>query len=187
MLVPLSLGLCLAMAALWTSSFFWYASLTNASAFTRASTNRKFLVYSHAGMIEFTSWAIQLKNPPPDSDSIWQLTAWHAKGVLQDLQSEFLMGVTKFRWRAGTMPLRRGLLAEEHFWISYAFPTVLFAVAPAAWLRRFVRRRAAIKTGHCQHCGYDLRASPGRCPECGTIPASPVAAIPSSVNRHPTV
>jgi rubrerythrin len=49
--------------------------------------------------------------------------------------------------------------------------TVMLAVAFVAFLRtddyeQAQRRRA---DGLCETCGYDLRATPGRCPECGTV------------------
>jgi len=45
---------------------------------------------------------------------------------------------------------------------------ILTAILPAITVTRFIRNRKQI--GHCPKCGYDLRATPTRCPECGHEP-----------------
>lgn len=55
--------------------------------------------------------------------------------------------------------------------IPYWFIFTATAVTPALWLLRRQRRaRAArrLQRSLCPRCNYDLRASTGRCPECGT-------------------
>jgi hypothetical protein len=46
---------------------------------------------------------------------------------------------------------------------------VLATVGSPLLVRLLKRRRARASRGLCTVCGYDLRASPERCPECGTV------------------
>lgn len=67
---------------------------------------------------------------------------------------------------------------------TFALPTPALAsicVVALAWIWFDDRRaRALAAVGKCQRCGYDLRATPGVCPECGPIVSDVRKAWPAS-------
>ena len=72
---------------------------------------------------------------------------------------------------AAYLPYRDEWRLEVEFWL----PLVLLTILPATWLFATTRRRRAAHDA-CPWCGYDLRATPARCPECGKVivPAVPL-------------
>lgn len=61
------------------------------------------------------------------------------------------------------------------------YVVAIFAILPILWVPVAIRSRRTrgLRTGLCDTCGYDLRATPDRCPECRTVPP----AASQTINR----
>jgi len=84
----------------------------------------------------------------------WQQRWWDRLGI------HFVYRGRAAQW-AGKMTL-----VSIPFW----FFLLMFSVLPFIWEAMNFRRRYRSRHCQCPACGYDLRATPERCPECGTIP-----------------
>jgi len=101
-----------------------------------------------------------------EADRSW--AAWYRSASLDQLRANWRRDST---WPV-TPPIR--------YSASYAAVFIATLVVPMLWLALMcfrARQRANRIAGHiCVSCGYDLRATPDRCPECGTTPADQSAA-----------
>ena len=179
-LTALSLLLCVAAAALWIRSF-WVADLLT-DFFYRPRGDHLLrvwpLVRSERGGVSFRVKTSHCAGPamPYPSDRR-QADPARRYPVFQPLPANYPAGVPgRVRhWRREGAGFQFAHIDYEgdtdtNVTMPHATWLVLFLVVPAARLRRLMSDRAAARAGLalCPACGYDLRATPGRCPECGT-------------------
>ena len=61
---------------------------------------------------------------------------------------------------------------QIEFRIALGWAVLMALVVALLCVADFLRERRIARTRRCcRNCGYDLRATPDRCPECGLVPA----------------
>jgi hypothetical protein len=106
---------------------------------------------------------------------------WQPVTVHAFLKQHHLFGLFAFEGEGINFDLAKDIgrphIYERGWHIGFPLwvPVILFAVLPAVVLLRRRRERRRLIGGYCSVCGYDLRATLGRCPECGaTTPAASI-------------
>jgi hypothetical protein len=178
-----SLLLCAGVVALWSSSYHFAQTLYLGAATNEVTEPGQWLathrLHSAPGRLQWISDRSQARDP-----GIFILTGHpgHDTHPLGGKPAE-AHSVAGFEWVVfrgysmlsiyrpfGPQPAPLPVLARR-LSIPYWFLVLASGAGAVPWLCYWVRRRRVLhwrRQGRCSQCGYDMRATPQRCPECGT-------------------
>lgn len=170
-LTVLSLLLCVTTVGLWVRSYFVFDAVNYVSwdffypaRVTSLHGHFAFVTLDMQVQPDTRGWSYENKRANTNEISDFLLLTDFFK-----LTRNLRIGI--FKWLSGE--IRDGkTVGASVLVIPHATMTATFAVFPLTWLIKLIRtrRRARVRSGNCLECGYDLRATPDRCPECGTVP-----------------
>ena len=179
LLAVLSLMMCAATVVFWVRSYRF-----DEGAGYRLKGEYSYRIVSQPGSVWFEivhEISFFDKKPMPDvlsgawtfsdpHDRFWTLGFWykdpgqfHFLGFVYKRGERFM---NRYMRESGVVAL--DAYPESSVAVPYWALVTLFALLPLFWVWRLARRHFRRLPGHCVKCGYDLRASQDRCPECGT-------------------
>ncbi|HEY7089011.1 MAG TPA: hypothetical protein VH518_13030 [Tepidisphaeraceae bacterium] len=164
LLSAVSLLLCVATVGLWVRSYWVFETLGH-----WAVRSDQLAV---ANSLSNQRGSCGLQHVVLTSEQTWMGAIGYEEKRWRIQPADFLVSTwCGFHFELG-VPLGSVPGTKTIVFIPHWLLALVFAVCPSWWLLRERRRRAALRAvGRCKTCGYDLRATPDRCPECGTVAA----------------
>lgn len=164
-----SLVCCVLTAILWAGSFNNAFYIRRAILTThqlremdaRAASGRIYASVQRIGGARF---------PTKPFDSGWQLQIDRDWWAMREGETAFPWTLYDYNRALFNPPNQRPLPLHFGIGVNLLPVILLLAILPARWRYLVLRHRRRLATGHCTVCNFDLRATPARCPECGTVP-----------------
>jgi hypothetical protein len=112
------------------------------------------------------------KGPLVNAEATHPYGGWAASSIPRQLENDTVFGLLDIRGANFALTL-------IPFWLI----TALLLILPIWWYRNPMTLRR-ITAGICPDCGYDLRGSTDRCPECGRAFVGPLNVTPPPPARN---
>jgi hypothetical protein len=180
LLTVLSLVLCVAIALLWVRSYF-------AGDEFEVRKSWKLWARSDTGSLDFgttvpfvESWTLHPPRRLTRTAGSLYCPKWEAGCTRPSRPMRRELGLNKFSsgryeaiYQATVLNNLQEFMGERGYRVAFPhwFPLSILGIVPILWFRNWRRGRRPL-AGYCARCGYDLRATPDRCPECGTVISS---------------
>jgi hypothetical protein len=153
-LAIISFLLCLGFITIWMISCFHEPQLTE------QNFNRTLSIRSAHGQFKliWSNWQPLAPNEkPPTEPRFFGTIDWPTVGI---------HGVWVPRIKDPTHYKGANAVLTFPCWLAVLMTALLPMVRLAS------KKRKTSRPNHCTVCDYDMRATPKRCPECGSIPSS---------------